>query len=71
VLKSIRRSGRRAHDAKLPQDEVDRQFAHLLPFGTQSDYAFEEAEPFHALYMPHELEIQSGVSFPPPDVDAR
>lgn len=46
VLLSIRRSGRRERDSMLPEDELTREFARLLPFGTQTQYAFDEAEPF-------------------------
>ena len=46
LLLSIRRSGQRDIDPPLPFDEHTRQLSRTLPFGTQSPYAFEEAELF-------------------------
>lgn len=46
LLSSVRRSGRRRLDPLLPWDEDERLLSRTLPFGTQSPYAFEEAEPF-------------------------
>lgn len=47
LLSSVRRSGRRDEDPPLPFDEYTRQLSRLLPFGSQSPYAFEEAETFY------------------------
>lgn len=46
LLSSIRRSGARRDDTPLEFDEWVRELSFALPFGTQSRYAFEEAEPF-------------------------
>jgi hypothetical protein len=46
LLLSIRRSGQRAQDPYLPHDELTRELSREMPFGTQSPYMFDEAEPF-------------------------
>jgi len=44
LLYSIRRSGRRANDAILPMDEMERQLGKEIPFGNQDSDAFDDAE---------------------------
>ena len=44
LLYSIRRSGRRANDAILPMDEIQRQLGKEIPFGSQDSDAFDDAE---------------------------
>lgn len=44
LLLSIRRSGPRLNDPELPFDEKKRQLSKTIPFGSQSNEAFDEAE---------------------------
>lgn len=46
LLKSIRRSGQRRQDAKLPFDELRRETSDTNPHMTQSRFAFDEGEMF-------------------------
>jgi hypothetical protein len=46
LLLSISRSGRRLHDPILPPDEVERQLSKVMPFGTQQDDYFDDAEDY-------------------------
>ncbi len=60
-MNSVRRSGRRDEDPPLPFDEYTRQLSRALPFGTQSPYAFEEAETFYLKTDIRQLD-QAGVN---------
>ena len=55
LLSSTSRSGRRPEDPELPFDELERELAHGLPFGTQDPRFFDEAESFHVVYGDQEL----------------
>eukprot|EP00981_Chlorochromonas_danica_P000612 scaffold139_cov260-Ochromonas_danica.AAC.9 len=46
TLTSVRRSGYRSSDPKLPAEEVSREFSITLPFGTKSPESFAEAESY-------------------------
>lgn len=46
ILTSVRRSGYRASDPRLPLEEDTREFSITLPFGTKSAESFAEAESF-------------------------
>ena len=50
LLTSVRRSGYRASDPRLPLEEDTRELSMALPFGTKSAHAFAEAE--HYLVTP-------------------
>ena len=46
LLLSISLSGRRSQDPILPLDEIERQLSKVMPFGTQQDDYFDEAEDY-------------------------
>lgn len=46
ILTSVRRSGYRASDPRVPVEEDNREFSITLPFGTKSPESFAEAEAF-------------------------
>lgn len=46
ILTSVRRSGYRFADPRLPLEEDEREFSVTLPFGTKSPESFIEAESF-------------------------
>jgi hypothetical protein len=55
ILLSIRRSGYRLQDPKVPVEEDTREFGITLPFGTKSSESFADAE--HFLALPDESRI--------------
>ena len=59
LLFSTRRSSRRLRDTELPLEEFQRQLATTIPFGSQSQYAFEEAEPFDTLVPSANLKVKA------------
>lgn len=68
LLFSTRRSGRRLRDTQLPLEEFERQLSYAIPFGSKSQYAFEEAEPFDTLDPSSSLKVKAqaceqGLSF--------
>jgi len=59
LLFSTRRSSRRLRDTELPLEEFQRQLSYAIPFGSQSQYAFEEAEPFDTLDPSSSLKVSA------------
>lgn len=59
LLFSTRRSSRRLRDTELPLEEFERQLSYVIPFGSQSQYAFEEAEPFDTLDPSSSLKVNA------------
>lgn len=49
LLMSVRRSGKRKADLPLPADELSRELARYIPFGSLDPLAFAEAEPFRVV----------------------
>ena len=52
LLHSIRRSGRRPQDPLLPHDELERQLSSSIPFGSQQNNVFDEAESYKLVDNP-------------------